>query len=162
MQIESVPVGSLVFDPINARKHDKRNIDAIKGSLAKFGQQKPIVVTADNVVIAGNGTLQAAKELGWETIDVHRTVLRGAEAIAYALADNKTAELATWDSDVLRDQVNILSSDGWDLTDIGFDMDDFKIPDLESKEGSKELSEDDFSSFDHTCPKCGFEFDDKD
>lgn len=161
MQIESVPVGSLVLDPTNARKHDEKNLEAIKGSLAKFGQQKPIVVTSDNVVIAGNGTLEAAKALGWEKIDIHRTVLKGAEAMAYALADNKTAELAAWDEDVLRDQINALSSDGWDLSDIGFDLDDFKLPEMNAKEGAKELSEDDFSEFDHTCPKCGFEFDDK-
>lgn len=161
MRIEKVRIDSLVFDPTNARKHDQKNLEAIKGSLSKFGMQKPIVVTADNVVIAGNGTLEAAKALGWEQIDIHRTVLKGAEAMAYALADNKTAELASWDADILRDQVNSLASDGWDVGGFGFDLDDFEIKELESKEGAKELSEDEFSDFDHQCPKCGFEFDAK-
>jgi len=127
MQIEKVPVGSLVLDPTNARKHDQKNLEAIKGSLAKFGQQKPIVVTADNVVIAGNGTLEAAKALGWEKIDIHRTVLKGAEAMAYALADNRTAELADWDDDILKEQIGALSMDGWDVGDFGFDLDDFDL-----------------------------------
>jgi site-specific DNA-methyltransferase (adenine-specific) len=127
MQIEKVPVGSLVLDPTNARKHDQKNLEAIKGSLAKFGQQKPIVVTADNVVIAGNGTLEAAKALGWENIDIHRTVLKGAEAMAYALADNRTAELADWDDEILKEQIGALAMDGWDVGDFGFDLDDFDL-----------------------------------
>lgn len=125
MKIERVPVASLVFDPSNARKHDDKNLQAIKGSLAKFGQQKPLVVTKDNVVVAGNGTLAAAKELGWETIDVHRTPLKGAEAIAYALADNRTSELAAWDDEILKTQLESLTDDGWDVAEFGFDLDDF-------------------------------------
>lgn len=124
MQIERVSVDSLVFDPVNARKHSKRNLDAIKGSLAKFGQQKPLVVDKNNVVIAGNGTLQAARELGWAEVDVHRTVLTGAEAMAFALADNKTAELAEWDEDILSEHLAALYKDGWDIEDIGFSVDD--------------------------------------
>lgn len=127
MQIERVSVDSLVFDPVNARKHSKRNLDAIKGSLAKFGQQKPLVVDKNNVVIAGNGTLEAAKELGWAEVDIHRTVLTGAEAMAFALADNKTAELAEWDEDILKDHLAALYKDGWDIEDIGFSMDDLDI-----------------------------------
>jgi hypothetical protein len=115
MKIERVPVASLVFDPSNARKHDEKNLQAIKGSLAKFGQQKPIVVTKDNVVVAGNGTLHAAKELGWETIDIHRTPLKGTEAIAYALADNRTSELAEWDDEILNTQLTSLIDVGWDM-----------------------------------------------
>jgi ParB-like chromosome segregation protein Spo0J len=127
MQIEKVPVGSLVLDPTNARKHDQKNLEAIKGSLAKFGMQKPIVVTADNVVIAGNGTLEAAKALGWEQIDIHRTVLKGAEAMAYALADNQSGALGSWDEEILKEQIASLASDGWDVGDFGFDLDDFAI-----------------------------------
>jgi len=61
MQIETILVADLHLDPSNARNHPTKNLDAIKGSLAKFGQQKPIVIDKNNVVIAGNGTLEAAK-----------------------------------------------------------------------------------------------------
>ena len=63
MNVETVPLTSLTPDPLNARKHNRRNIDAIKASLSKFGQRKPIVVTNDGTVIAGNGTLEAATSL---------------------------------------------------------------------------------------------------
>jgi len=61
----------LSLDPANVRKHDRRNLDAIKASLRKFGQQKPIVVDTKGIVLAGNGTLTAAKELGWSEIEDH-------------------------------------------------------------------------------------------
>jgi len=101
MKSEQVAIESLSQDPANVREHDQRNIDAIKASLLRFGQQKPIVVDSDGVVIAGNGTLGAAKLLGWEKIAVVRTSLEGAEAVAYAIADNRSAELATWDETAL-------------------------------------------------------------
>lgn len=123
LQIETVQIDSLTFDPNNARKHDAKNLDAIAGSLKLFGQRKPIVVTPDNVVVAGNGTLQAAKNLGWTEITIARTP-RGwswEQIKAFALADNRTAELAEWDSAVLADQLLELDAVGWDLAEFGFE-----------------------------------------
>ena len=125
MEVLSVPISSLIPDPSNARKHNQKNLDAIKGSLAKFGQQKPIVVGKDNVVIAGNGQLEAAKALGWEKIKIVRTKLTGAEAIAYAVADNRAGELAEWDMDVLGQTLRSLEEDDFGISDIGFDLIDF-------------------------------------
>ncbi len=111
MKTERVTVASLLFDPANVRKHGERNLDSIKSSLARFGQQKPIVVDADGIVRAGNGTLMAAKALGWDEIEIVRTNLRGSEATAYAIADNRTAELAEWDEAALAEQLAALQID---------------------------------------------------
>ena len=124
MKIESVAVDKLVLDPSNARKHAPKNLEAIKGSLAKFGQQKPIVIGKKNVVIAGNGTLEAARALGWDKIDVVRTSLEGTEATAFAIADNRTGELAEWDTGVLSETLKALQDIDFDLSAIGFDEDD--------------------------------------
>ena len=124
MQVESVPIASLLPDPSNVRRHAAKNLDAIKGSLAKFGQQKPIVVGKNNVVIAGNGTLEAAKLLGWPSIDVVRTALEGSQATAFALADNRTGELAEWDAGGLSETLAALKAEDFDLSAIGFDADD--------------------------------------
>ena len=56
MKIETLPLSAVVPDPANVRQHDQRNLDAIRGSLARFGQQKPIVVDRNGVVRAGNGS----------------------------------------------------------------------------------------------------------
>ena len=100
MKTEIVSIDSLQFDPANVRKHGEKNLAAIKSSLARFGQQKPIVVDANGVCRAGNGTLAAAKALGWKEVAIVRSPLAGAEATAYAIADNRTSELAEWDDDV--------------------------------------------------------------
>ena len=109
--IEQVDIATLLHDPSNVRKHGPRNLDTIKASLARFGQVKPIVVDGDNIVRAGNGTLMAARALGWSTIDIVRTPLKGAEATAYAIADNRTAELAEWDDESLAQQLAALQID---------------------------------------------------
>ena len=121
MEISRVSIDALIPDPSNARMHDEINIAAIKGSLAKFGQQKPIVITKNNVVVAGNGTLEAAKALGWTDINVVYSDLSGTEAIAFAIADNRTAELGSWNKDILGKQLLGLSREGFGIANIGFD-----------------------------------------
>jgi DNA modification methylase len=119
---ETVPIDSLSFDPANVRKHGERNLATIKASLLRFGQQKPIVVDANGVVRAGNGTLAAAKALGWKEIAVVRSALAGSEATAYAIADNRTAELAEWDEDALAETLSALQCEDEALLDAaGFD-----------------------------------------
>lgn len=100
--VERVPLSSLTPDPENARKHPQRNLDAIAASLEKFGQRRPLVVWGERI-IAGNGTAEAAKLLGWDEIDITRVPQDWSQeqAKAYALADNRTAEMAEWDGQEL-------------------------------------------------------------
>lgn len=98
------PIEHLVFDPANARTHGRKNLDSIKGALRQFGQVAPLIVQADNgVVRAGNGRLAAARELlaegdqRWSQMAVVRVNWDNATAMAFGIADNRTAELAEWD-----------------------------------------------------------------
>lgn len=120
MNTETVPIGDLHHDPANVRLHSARNLDAIRASLTRFGQQKPIVVDADNIVRAGNGTLEAARSLGWETISIVRSELLAAEMTAFAIADNRTAELAEWDYEALGKMMDAIDGDGDGGEDLGF------------------------------------------
>ncbi|KKK58463.1 hypothetical protein LCGC14_3044180, partial [marine sediment metagenome] len=96
------PMARLQPDPDNARMHDQRNVDEIRRSLEAYGQQKPIVLKSDGkTVAAGSGTLLAARALGWKWIAAIRFDRNPEVAAAYGLADNRTAELATWDGDAL-------------------------------------------------------------
>lgn len=121
MKIETIKIDDLRFDNENARKHSKKNLDAIGNSLKLFGQRKPIVVH-NGVVIAGNGTLEAAKAIGWSEIVIVRTPedWDADTAKAFALADNRSAELAEWDDEILLDQLLELAEAGFTLEDIGF------------------------------------------
>ncbi len=124
LQVETVPVDSLSPDPSNVRRHPERNLETIKASLRRFGQQKPIVVDAKGIVRAGNGTLEAAKALGWDKIAVVRSDLAGSEATAFAIADNRSAELAEWDGTALAEQLRSLQSEDFDLDAVGYDDDE--------------------------------------
>jgi hypothetical protein len=130
MEIEKALISTLESDPNNARKHSDKNLKAIVESLQKFGQRKPIVVHG-TTVIAGNGTLEAAKTLGWSYIEVAKAPADWdlATAKAFAIADNRTAELAEWDTPVLMEQLLEMEENGWDLSEFGFDdaaMETFK------------------------------------
>jgi DNA modification methylase len=70
------------------------------------------------VVRKGNGTLEAAKRLGWDTINCVVTDLKSSDAISYAIADNRTAELAEWDDEVLAAQLNGLLADDPELMEV--------------------------------------------
>ena len=122
MKIESVLIDDLTLDPANARKHDDKNLKAIAESLKQFGQRKPIVVWG-RTVVAGNGTLVAARSLGWREISVARVPDDWDEArvMAYALADNRSAELAVWDEQVLSEQLKQLELADWDVEALGFE-----------------------------------------
>jgi site-specific DNA-methyltransferase (adenine-specific) len=122
MKIETVAISVLQKDPENARKHSKKNIDAIAGSLKKFGQRRPLVVW-QQFVIAGNGTLDAAQQIGWTEIEITRVPedWTHEEARAYAIADNRTSELAEWDDYLLSNQLVELDAVGWNIADFGFD-----------------------------------------
>jgi DNA modification methylase len=94
----AVRCDSLVLDPANARKHGDKNLEAIRGALRSFGQVKPLVVRKETgVVVCGNGTLSAARTLGWEWIAANVIAMDQATATALGIADNRTAELAEWD-----------------------------------------------------------------
>lgn len=108
----AVPIATLNHDPANARKHGPRNMDSIRASLARFTQRTPLVVQRQGMVVRkGNGTLEAAKLLGWDQIAAVIVDEGDVEATAYAIADNRTAELAEWDDAVLG---RLLSSLGGD------------------------------------------------
>jgi ParB-like chromosome segregation protein Spo0J len=119
-QIKSVPIGELRNDPSNARNHSK-NLDAIEASLVKFGQQKPIIAMTDGTIICGNGVFEVATNLGWEKLDVVYTNLKGNEAIAFAIADNRTSDLSKFDESILIEQLKGLRDDQEMLEATGFD-----------------------------------------
>lgn len=101
LKIVTRKLSDLIVDPDNAREHDERNLDAIAHSLDTYGQVLPILIDKDNKVLGGNGTLAAAKQLGWDTLDATICTAVGDKARALAIALNRSAELASWKNDQL-------------------------------------------------------------
>ena len=167
MKTKQVPIDQLSQDPSNVRKHSERNLSAIVASLRKFGQQKPIVIDAKGIILAGNGTYEAAKRLGWESLAVVQTSLKGSEATAYAIADNRTAELAEWDDTALAETLRALQSEEFDVEAAGWQEDE--IDALLTRLGNAAIvpdfqpgSIDDQGRLDEKakviCPECHHEF----
>jgi site-specific DNA-methyltransferase (adenine-specific) len=127
MKIETLQIKDLTPDPANARQHDEKNLKAIQGSLNQFGQRKPIVITEAGVIVAGNGTVEAAKRLGWLEIQAVRVPgdWTPEQTKAFALADNRTAELAAWNTETLTAQLQELEENGWEIADFGFEALEF-------------------------------------
>ncbi len=102
LQPLAISIDLLHPDPSNARRHGEKNIEAIKSSLSMFGQRKPVVVQRNGMIVrAGNGTLAAAKSLGWKEIAAVVIDDDSATAVQFAIADNRTGELAEWDDETL-------------------------------------------------------------
>lgn len=154
LRVETVLVETLQPDPDNARVHGRDNIAAIKASLERFGQARPLLVAKDGTVLAGNGTLAAIRSLGWVEVQVIRLPWEDRDRCrAYAIADNRTAELAAWDNDLLGDQVRELTAAGLPMMDLGFDL---------SGAGGHAPAADDLAAGRdeaaraYRCPACGF------
>lgn len=146
LKIERVEIVELSPDPANLRRHPDKNLNAIKASLRRFGQQKPIVVDEANVVRAGNGTLAAAIALGWKEIDIVRSSLTGVDAVAYAIADNRTAELAEWDSTALKSVLEDLPEEY--VEDLGWEDEDLSLLSESQEEGDGKSDEEVIASMD--------------
>ena len=124
LTIEQVAIGSLKRDPKNAKTHTERDLAVTGKSLAEFGQVEPLVVWK-NVVIGGNGRLEAMQSLGWKTAQIHRVDhLTEAQARKLAIVLNRSSQLSEWNPDVLLSQLRELESVDVDLSGLGFDVGD--------------------------------------
>jgi ParB-like chromosome segregation protein Spo0J len=109
----------------NAKKHDAAQVAAIAGSIREFGFNNPVLIDADNGIIAGHGRTLAAHQLGLATVPCLRlTHLTDTQRKAYILADNRLAEIGGgWDSDMLAAELEALAAEGVAMEDLGFDAD---------------------------------------
>lgn len=122
LQVEQVAVASLMPYARNARTHGESQIAQIAASISEFGFVNPILVGEDNGIIAGHGRLMAAKLLGLDEVPVIRLAhLTDTQRRALVIADNKIAENAGWDEEMLKLELQALQSEMFDLDVLGFD-----------------------------------------
>lgn len=134
MNIEILKTGDVVPYDKNPRKNDAA-VKPVAESIKKFGFKQPIVIDKNNVVVCGHTRLKAAKRLRLATVPcVRADDLTEEEIRAYRLADNKTAELAIWDENLLAEELNAIND--IDMTDFGFEL-----PDPEPEEDGFDLEE---------------------
>ena len=121
-RIEKRPVEALIPYARNARTHSEAQVGLIAGSIREFGFNNPVLVDRDNGIIAGHGRVLAAQRLGLGEVPVIELGhLSEAQKRAYILADNRLAEQAGWDRELLALEVADLGELGIDLGELGFD-----------------------------------------
>ena len=129
----------------NPRKNEKA-IDAVMHSIEEFGFKNPIIIDKDGVIISGHTRRLAAIKLGLREVPcIVGDHLSEEQVKAFRLADNRVAEIATWDDDLLKEEMkNVLDMD---LDIYGFDIGN--IEDIMQEETGIKT---------HKCPKCGCEW----
>ena len=123
-KIEQWPTAKLAPYARNARTHSEAQVAQIAASIVEFGFTNPILAGNDGVIVAGHGRLAAAQKLGLAVVPVvvldHLTPT---QRRALVIADNRIAENAAWDDDLLRVELEGLQDEGFDLDLTGFDAD---------------------------------------
>ncbi len=110
LTVEQVPTGRLESSSRNPRTHSKKQIRQIADSIGEFGFTNPILIDQANRIIAGHGRLAAARLLELEIVPAIRLAhLSKAQKRALVLADNKLAENAEWDEELLAQELQYLS-----------------------------------------------------
>lgn len=160
--IEHVSTASLIPYARNARMHSESQVKQIAGSIQEFGFCNPVLIDAENGIIAGHGRVLAAQLLRLETVPCRRlSHLTDAQKRAYVLADNRIALSSDWDEEMLANEISDLHADEFDMALLGFDADEFDrlmqiVPDFAPG------TEDDQGQLDEkakvTCPECKHEF----
>jgi DNA modification methylase len=150
LSIVSLPITALRSCSHNARTHSRKQIRQIADSLQEFGFTNPILVDCNNTIIAGHGRVEAAKLLGMTkvpTIQLDR--LTEDQVRAYVIADNKLAENAGWDKEILAIELEyLLTLEGtdFDITVTGFEVPEIDVILEESR--SQSQPEDNFPPID--------------
>jgi DNA modification methylase len=123
--IEHLATDALVPYARNSRTHSPEQVAQIAASIREFGFTNPVLIDANNTLIAGHGRVMAAQHLGLSTVPAIRLAhLTDAQRRAYVIADNKLAENAGWDMATLAREVEDLTSDGYDIDLLGFGADE--------------------------------------
>lgn len=118
-------VASLVPYARNSRTHSDAQVAKIAASIREFGFLNPIIIDADNGIIAGHGRVMAAQKLGLANVPViEASHLSEAQRRAHVLADNRLALDAGWDNDLLKIELQDLQAEGFDLSLTGFNVDE--------------------------------------
>lgn len=142
-EMQLVPISKLVPYVNNARTHSAEQVTKLRSSLREFGFINPVIIDRDYGIIAGHGRVLAAKEEQMTEVPcVFADFLSEAQKKAYILADNRFAQDAGWDEELLRIEIESLQGADFDVSLTGFE--EQEIADLFAGEEENTAKDDDF------------------
>lgn len=161
LQLKYVSVDALIPYARNSRTHSDEQVAQIAASIKEFGFTNPVLIDADNGIVAGHGRLLAARKLGMKEVPtINFGHLTDTQRRAYVIADNKLALNAGWDWDILKVELNDLNAGGYNMALLGFDANDLALAMglAAIDEEQEDRDEPQREKGPTTCPACGHEF----
>ncbi len=147
-KIEIVSIDKIKLNPTNTRQHTDLDIKNLIKSIQRFGFRNPIICNKDGIILCGNGRYEACKQMGITEIPVHYTDMSEEDAKAFAIMDNRSAELSTWNLEYLIPQLDSLKLEElldftgfneFDLKNLGKELNILKNSQLEAQEDDFEI-----------------------
>lgn len=153
MNIKEIEIEKLIPYHNNPRKN--QDVDKVASSLSEYGFQQPIVVDKKLVVIVGHTRLLGAKKLGLKKVPVLIADLSEAKARGYRIADNRIAEDANWDYDLLKLEIDLLKEINFNIDELGFEEQELETIIFQNNHDSRDWLDteehwQDMPSFEHT------------
>lgn len=158
IKLEMRKVADLIPYAMNARTHTDEQVTRVASSIKEFGFLNPVIISNDNGILAGHCRVMAAKKLGLQEVPcILENHLTETQKKAYILADNKLALDSGWDTEILRNQIDFLQAEDFDLDKIGFADFDIDAIDADGFFDEETPSEKSQEPKKVTCPNCGVE-----
>lgn len=135
MKIEKIDINEIIPYKNNPREIPAESVQKVMKSIREFGNNQPIVVDNDNVIVVGHTRWKALKNLGEKEAYIIKKEFKKSDAIAYRIMDNRSGEESKWDNKLLASELSILKEENFDL-----DLTGFNITEIENLTNDKELN----------------------
>ena len=158
MKIEEINLDQIIPYKNNPREISTEAVEKVKNSILEYGNNQPIVIDQNNVIVVGHTRWKALRELGKTKAYVVKKDFEKNQAIAYRIMDNRSGAESKWDKQLLMSEMQVLKDNKFNLDLTGFDALELKDI-LLDKDLFEPTSKDDQGRLDEdtkeTCPECG-------
>jgi len=135
MEIQEINIDEIIPYKNNPREIPMESVQKVMNSIKEFGNNQPIVVDADNVIVVGHTRWKALKQLGKSKAFVIKRNFSKNDAMAYRIMDNRSGEESKWENKLLAEELNMLKDENFDL-----DLTGFNLTELENLSNDKDLN----------------------
>jgi len=135
MEIQEINIDEIIPYKNNPREIPMESVQKVMNSIKEFGNNQPIVVDANNVIVVGHTRWKALKQLGKSKAFVIKRNFSKNDAIAYRIMDNRSGEESKWENKLLAEELNMLKDENFDL-----DLTGFNLTELENLSNDKDLN----------------------
>jgi len=135
MEIKEINIDEIIPYKNNPREIPMESVQKVMNSIKEFGNNQPIVVDADNVIVVGHTRWKALKQLGKSKAFVIKRNFSKNDAMAYRIMDNRSGEESKWENKLLAEELNMLKDENFDL-----DLTGFNLTELENLSNDKDLN----------------------